>query len=160
MDADLSHSDDLNEMERRLAGWSPTQEGLDPDAMLFAAGRASVRGGKSWIAWPIVSGTLALVTAALGTWLAAERSERLALLREIQQRYAEIAPISPPVKMQTSTPEKPAPGGYLVLRREWEQQPGDWLIKPSAQGEMPNRSALPESEILRAWQPHGPHEPL
>ncbi len=56
MDANISNSDDLKELEQRLATWSPAKDGLDPDAMLFAAGRASARHGKTWLAWPIASG--------------------------------------------------------------------------------------------------------
>ena len=32
------HEDDLSDFERHLAGWQPASDGLDADAMLFAAG--------------------------------------------------------------------------------------------------------------------------
>src|SRR6516165_10417434 len=95
MDANIPNTDDLKDLENRLGTWSPTREGLDPDAMLFAAGRASVHHGKSWIVWPIASGTLALAVVTLGIWVTAERSERVALQRELQLKYAETNPISP-----------------------------------------------------------------
>jgi len=41
MDANQSNPDSMNDLEQRLAAWSPAREGLDPDAMLYAAGRAS-----------------------------------------------------------------------------------------------------------------------
>jgi hypothetical protein len=157
MDANLSNPDDLKDLEQRLASWSPAREGLDPDAMLFAAGRASARGGKARLAWPIVSGCLAVVAVALGVRLAAERSERLALLRELHVRDVQITPDSNP---EIRPSETPAPYSYIVQRREWERHPGDWQLKPAPQSEGSNRSALPETNILRAWQPNGPHEPL
>src|SRR5713226_4058012 len=140
MDANFSNPDDLNEMEQRLAAWSPAKDGLDPDAMLFAAGRASARHSKTWLAWPIASGCLTIVAAALGAWLAVERSERLAILQEIHAQLAELAP----VPGDTPAPESLAATSYLVLRREWEQQPGDWSIKPSPRGEVLDPLAVPE----------------
>jgi hypothetical protein len=155
MDAHSLPPDDLNEVERRLSAWQPSAAGISPDAMLFAAGRASARGGKAWLAWPVVSGCLALTTVALGVWLAAERSERLALLRALERRPPEPAPAA----VETPASEPPAPDSYLTLRRQWEQHPGDGAIRPGP-GQTPRHQAAPEVPILRAWQPKGPVDPL
>jgi hypothetical protein len=154
-----THSDDLKKLEARLANWKPAPEGLDPESMLFAAGRASARGGKAWVAWPITCGCLVLAVVGLGARLSAERSERLALLREIQQRSPEATLASTPVlDEQALTP--PGTDSYLVLRRELEQQSGEWMARSAEPGEVPKKSGTPEPAILRAWQPGGPPEPL
>jgi hypothetical protein len=147
MDANLSNPDDLNELERRLSAWSPNPRGLHPDAMLFAAGRASVRRGKVWLAWPIASGCLAVITAALGAWLAIERTERLALVHEIHARPAELAPDPG----DTPTTEPLAATSYLVLRREWEQHPGSEVRTTTTPADAPIESAPVEPQIFRAW---------
>ena len=159
MDANVSNPDDLNELEQRLTNWKPAPEGLNPDAMLFAAGRASVRNGPMRLAWPVVSGGLAVVAIFLGLRLSAERAERLALLQELDIRLAEIPSVLPSA---TPTPlqETRAPNAYIVLRREWEQRPGEWPTNSRVQDEESNDSPLTEANILRAWQPHGPREPL
>ena len=66
---------DASELERRLIAWMPATAGLDADAMLFAAGRATARRGP----W----GTLCVagLVVVLGAWLAVERTERLRLER-------------------------------------------------------------------------------
>ena len=66
MDAQSSSSDDVKGLERRLSEWRPAAAGLDADGVLFAAGRASVRPGWGRIAWPVLSGFLALLAAILG----------------------------------------------------------------------------------------------
>jgi len=90
--------------------------------------------------------------------LTAERAERLALLQELHVRLADIPSVTPVAP--TALPETPGTNAYLVLRREWEQRPGDRQVESPVQGEASNDSILPEVNILRAWQPHGPREPL
>jgi len=153
-------SDGLNELERRLTTWQPSTAGLASDAMLFAAGRASVRGGKACVAWPIVSGCLALAAVVLGVLLAGERTERLALVRELHQQPHDSASDSIPVLVETPATEALAPDGYLALRRQWEEGPRDWAIDPPGTNRAPKRPASPELPIPRAWQPGGPSEPL
>jgi len=158
MDANLSNPDDLNELERRLANWTPTPQGLNTDAMLFAAGRASAPGSKTRLVWPMVSGGLAVVIVFLGIRLSAERAERLALLQELDFRLANT-----PVAPDDVTPRhlyEPGATAYIVLRRDWEQQPVEWPLNSRVQAEEPPGPIVPEVNILRAWQPHGPREPL
>src|SRR5438445_38546 len=152
MDNNMPHPDDLTELERRLAAWKPAHDGLDHEAMLFAAGRASARPGGGWLAWPILSGSLALAAVALGVWLAAERSERLAPLRKLVEPALASTPVVTPMA------EPLSPNSYLSLRREWEQQAGDWLNRSTAA--VPKGPAFPEPPILRAWQPDDPSDPL
>ena len=164
MDAHSSNPDDLRKLEQRLAAWKPTPEGLDLEAMLFAAGRASARGGKAWFAWPIASGCLALAVVALGAWLMAERSERLALLREIGE-VTDKERLRAPLSGGRSSDETPAtiplgPDSYLVLRREWEERPGDWANRPRPLGSESTQPTSSQPTILRAWRPGGPPEPL
>jgi hypothetical protein len=156
MDSHPLPPDDVNELERRLVGWKPSEAGLTAEAMLFAAGRASARPGGGRFVWPVVSGCLALVCVSLGTWAQSERSQRLALLQEIRQPLAQSAPAS------EVTPESmpSAPDAYLILRRDWEQHPGRWEVSPEAPGQAPKAPAAPERPVLRAWQPNGPAEPL
>jgi hypothetical protein len=156
MDTPDLPTDDLNDLERRLAGWRPSTAGLAPDAMLFAAGRASAQRGKAWLAWPILSGCLALAAVILGVWLAAERSERRALLQALDQRPSQPAPAKVSVPNETRPTEPPAPDSYLSLRRAWEQHPSDWANRPVPPARAPKRPTSPERPIPRAWQPPGP----
>jgi hypothetical protein len=159
MDANLSNPDDLNELERRLASWAPTPEGLNTDAMLFAAGRASARSSGARLVWPVVSGGLALVVVFLGIRLSAERAERLAMLQELDFRLANT-PLAPDDATPTHSYAPVATSAYIVLLREWEQRPVEWSMNSRVQGEEPPGPTIPEVNILRAWQPHGPREPL
>jgi hypothetical protein len=153
-------SDDLNEVERRLSAWQPSTAGLASDAMLFAAGQASAKRGRAWLAWPIISMSLTLVTVALGVALAAERTERLALVRELGQRPDGSPAALGPVVFETTATEAPAPDGYFALRRQWEQAPRDQEIGLPAPDRSSKTPVTPEQPILKAWQPGGPLEPL
>jgi hypothetical protein len=159
MDTHSSNPDDLKKLEARLASWKPAPEGLDPEAMLFAAGRASARKSKARFAWAIVCGCLGLVVAVLAVRLSAERSERLALLRELRQTTSETRLLAASSNENPVT-TLPGPDSYLVLRRQWEQQPGEWTARPAEPGEEPKKPGTPDPPILRAWQPGGPVEPL
>jgi hypothetical protein len=156
MDIHSSQPDDLKKFEARLANWKPAPEGLDPEAMLFAAGRASVR-TRARFAWPIVSGCLALTVMALSARLSAERSERQALVREILQASLEgtLASASVPDKQVLISLEADS---YLVLRQKWEQQ-GEETVWPKEHDQVPKEPGIPETPVLRAWQPGGPFEP-
>jgi hypothetical protein len=155
MDTNSVPPDDVNELERRLSAWQPSDAGLAPAAMLFAAGRASVRASKGWLAWPILSGCLASAVVALGVSLQAQRSEVLALREQLERRPAEFAPAAD----ETPATEPPAPGAYLALRRQWEEQSGDAMFR-SVPDQTPKGPVLPEPPIYRAWQPDGPPESL
>src|SRR5262245_61875534 len=150
MDIHSSQPDDLKKLEARLANWKPAPEGLDPEAMLFAAGRASVR-TKARLVWPFVSGCLALAVIAISARLSAERSERLALFREIPQTSSEVAVASGSVPNGQELNALEATS-YLVLRQKWENQ-GEETVRPSGHDAVPKGPGIPETPVLRAWQP-------
>jgi hypothetical protein len=153
-----ANSEDLSGLEKRLAGWVPAPDGLDADALLFAAGRASARRGRSRLAWPAAALCLGLLAAGLGVGLARERAERLALARRLEQRPAERAPAPRPA------PEGPgdldhgplAPDSYLAGRRALERDPDGWQPPRGTTRPAP---AVPERPTLRAWNPGPQLEP-
>jgi hypothetical protein len=144
-----ARADDLNELERRLSAWQPATTGLAPEAMLYAAGRASVARSKLWLAWPALYVCLALFSLVLSQRLAAERSGRLALIHELQK-------VMPATALAQSSLEKPktrtlTPDSYLALRRQWEEQPEDKAIVSSGEEEATKPSEPATSPIFRPW---------
>jgi len=138
-----THPDDLTDMERRLAAWQPAADGLDADCLMFAAGRASVRGR---VAWPVLAACLALLAAGLGAWGVAERHERQALAQLIRGPYAP-AP-APLTSEPPSSPEPPSPYSVLASHRVLERGLDAWP------GPALGPQSPPEAErsILRARQ--------
>jgi hypothetical protein len=115
MHANDPHSDDnLSQLERRLAGWQPAAAGLDADALLFAAGRASACPPRRRFVWPALACTLTLLSLGLGSWLAVERGERLTLAQELAQRKPVETPQVAPVQPMGN--DEPSPASYLVVR--------------------------------------------
>ena len=153
MDTHPHHPDDLSELERRLASCQPTTDGLDADAMLFAAGRASVRPGPARFAWPALAACLAGLAVVLGTWLAAERGERLALAQRLQQVPAPApAPSSSPaVPAESSKPDEPSPNSLLAAHRALEQGLDGWPAQSVARGDSadPPSPAVPVLQVGR-----------
>jgi hypothetical protein len=115
--------DDLSELERRLSGLRPGSEGLDADAMLFAAGRASVRPGLGRLLWPALAGCLALLSAGLGAGLLSERTERLALAERLRSAQTDSVPprSAMPEDGDAALPEEIPADSYLAGRRALEQ---------------------------------------
>jgi len=109
---------DLTELERRLSGWRPAGDGLDADAMLFAAGRASVRRSPMRFAWPAVAACLAITTGLLGSRLAGERAANRDLLARLQPAEAPVVVDARPLKLPHSS--------YLYARRALERDPDGW----------------------------------
>lgn len=103
----------LNDLERRLAGWRPATDALDADAMLFAAGRASIRRSPMRFAWPAIAACLAVAVGILGTQLSAERHEYQNLLARMEAIEPSVAVVVQPL------PES----SYLIARRSWERDP-------------------------------------
>src|SRR5438445_3208349 len=122
-----NHQDELTELERRLSGWRPGIEGLDADAMLFAAGLAAGRRRMGRVLAPMLCGLLAIAAAGLGTWGWMERTERHALAQLLDERLRE--PSVPPtlaVPVSPESPYTPSPVAYLRLRRQMEEDPTRW----------------------------------
>jgi hypothetical protein len=152
-----SHSprneDDLSDVERRLAGWHPAAEGLDPDTMLFAAGLAAGRRGHGQFLWPVVCVVLAVQAAGLGVWALSERAERQALASRLRERApVPNAPSAPAIAILPESPPALSPDSYLSLRRRVEQDPSRWLASVQPAGSQALGAPPPEPGVLRAGQ--------
>jgi hypothetical protein len=158
MDANTPRDEDnLSDLERRLAGWQPTAESLDADAMLFAAGRAAGRRGWGPLLWPTLCALLAVQAVGLGVWGLSERAERQALASLLHDHAP--SPVPSPAPEVPELAYAPSPDGYFNLRRQMEQDPNRWLasLQPAATpipGPPP-----PEPPILRAGQRDGLLDP-
>lgn len=141
MDSDPQN---LSELERRLARWRPGADGLDADAMLFAAGRAA--GRRRWT-WPAL-GAMALLSVGLGAWALHERGERIALSGRLDEMRA--APGTTVPVDHTPSPYVPSSDDQFSLRRRMEQDPDRWLSSPPSEGAP--LTPPPEPVIFRAGQ--------
>ncbi len=91
-------------LAERLSRFTPDAAGLDRDALLFAAGRASVRPRR---AWPVLAGALALGQALT-----------LALLwPKPTPAGGDGAEPSPPAFLEPSSPSPAAPEAWALSRR-------------------------------------------
>ena len=91
MDSHSPNPDDLSEIERRLSVWRPNAEGLNREAMLYAAGLAAGKAGRGRLLWPALCSLLVVFAAALGAWGLNERAERQFLIGRIHERTAPAA---------------------------------------------------------------------
>jgi hypothetical protein len=145
MDALPSPSDDMKELECRLSEWRPSTAGLDADGVLFAAGRASVRPAWGRLAWPIVSGCLALLAATFGVGLSQERAARLELTARLRDQKPPVvsAPSFVPEPVDAPSTEPPAADSYLAAHRALAGNPDSWMMaaktEPSEGPPLPNR---------------------
>ncbi|HTU93724.1 MAG TPA: hypothetical protein VMF69_26830 [Gemmataceae bacterium] len=155
-----THSDrpeDLSALEHRLSAWQPNSAGLDADAVLFAAGRASVRPGPARFAWPALTALLTALSVVLGLWLADERSERLALARSLRTTSPApvVNPSSPPAANaappELSGPDELPPDSYLASRRALEKGLDAWPSRVIVRVGPPDPSSR-EPPILRLGQ--------
>jgi hypothetical protein len=144
------HPDDLSELERRLATRAPSSAGLDADAMLFAAGRASARPGRARFLWPGLAASLAALAAVLGVWLAVERSERLSLAERLRQPAptSEPSPLTAPSEPPTADEPGPAPSSVLAARRALRQGLDAWGPAPVPRDDRPAPPPA-DSPVLR-----------
>ena len=117
--------DDLSELERRLTACRPASQGLDADAMLFAAGRAAA---PRRLLWPALTGFFAVLALALGVWGTAERAERLALGRQLG-RPSDAIPEPAPPPAESPEPQRSA-DEWLTARRALEQGLEAWPPRP------------------------------
>jgi hypothetical protein len=142
MDAQQLPTEDLSDLEKRLGRLQPSADGLDAEAMLFAAGRASAH---DWRIWAGAAGLIALLAFGLGVALQVERTERKALVQQLAQRQQSL---EPPGLDGPPSPVEPGPEGYLRLR--------DLVVEkgieawPAERSERANLEPhLPESQILQ-----------
>lgn len=157
MDTHSHRSEDLNELERRLSAWQPSAEGLDADAALFAAGRASMRPGPARFVWPALTALMTTLAVILGLGLASERSERLALARQLlDQPPAPVVKPSPLPASNTAPVEsprldEPPPDSYLASRRALENGLDAWPSRTVVHSGPPEH-ALTNPPILQLGQ--------
>jgi len=154
------HEDDLSAVERRLAGWRPRAEGLDADAMLFAAGLAAGRRGWGRLLVPALCGLLAALATGLGAWGLSERAEREAMASRLRQHAP--TPGAPPATAVALLPEPsytPSPDDYFHLRQRVLQDPGRWLAFSEPAGPPAPGPPPPGPAILRAGQRDGLLDP-
>jgi hypothetical protein len=130
---------DLNDVERRLAGWRPIDEGLDADAMLFAAGRASVRRSPARFAWPAIAASLVFAIGFLGYRLRDEREVNRELVAQLQSAKSYDFAARPTLNLPETS--------YLSARRALERDPDGWS-PPTLSGES---AAMPE-HVMYAGQ--------
>jgi hypothetical protein len=148
------HEDDLNNVEQRLASWLPAAEGLNTDAMLYAAGLAAGRRGR--IVWPAVCVVLLAQAIGVGLWGFSERAERRALASRLNERSP--SPIHSPetaVADLPAPPYVPSPNDYLQLRQRAEQDPDGWLAMSIPRGQQAIGPPPPEPAILKGGQRDG-----
>ncbi len=132
MDQHPHRPDELSELERRLSAWAPADAGLNADAVLFAAGRASARPGLSRFVWPALTTCMTLLALVLGVCLIAERSERLDLARQLRPQPSVPAPPAPSLdvdRVERPSPDEPPPDSYLASHRALEKGLDAWPIQ-------------------------------
>jgi hypothetical protein len=157
MDKHSYNSEDMNELERRLSAWQPNRAGIDADAVLFAAGRASVRSGPARFAWPALTTVLAALAVVLGLCLANERSERLALAHRLRERPPAPAVNPSPraainiAPAEAPAPDEPSPDSYLASRRALEMGLDAWPSRAVARSGPANPS-LANAPVLSLGQ--------
>jgi hypothetical protein len=149
MEPHSANSDDLSRLERRLSAWQPAEAGLDADALLFAAGRASVRPGPARFVWPALTAFVALLAIVLGVRLTAERGERLALVQRLQQVTAKASPSLDLDSTDPSSDIEPRPDSFLMSHRLLETGLDGWPAEMVVRAEISDAPS-PEPPVLRA----------
>jgi hypothetical protein len=147
MDTHPAPAGDLNDLEHRLAEWRPSSTGLDADGMIFAAGRASVRCGFGRVAWPIVSGCLAVLAGVLLVGLDQERAARRELVARLREQTTIVVPMPSAETGPGESPlsEPPAANSYLASHRLLNENFEAWLVMDRigpSEGPPPNRPVL------------------
>jgi hypothetical protein len=132
MDTHPDRPDDLSPLERRLSSWQPSAAGLDADAMLFAAGRASAQPGPGRFVWPALTGVLGVFAVVLGAWLVVERSERLALVEQLRRKapVSSPSPSPPAVPAEAGSDDAASPDSFLTARRAYDKGLDAWPPQP------------------------------
>lgn len=146
MDSHSHHPEDLNALERRLSAWRPSPTGLDTDAMLFAAGRASALPGPTRFAWPALTAMLTGIVVFLGLGWVSERNERQALAKQIREHPSTPRPAPSPSPAANAAAEEspvfdePPQDSYLASRRALEKGMDAWPIHVVVHAESPEPS--------------------
>jgi len=136
--------------------WRPDTEGLNRDAVLFAAGLAAAKGQRGRLFWPAVSTAFAMAVVALGVWALNEHRDCQLLLGELQILH-EREPFSSSLSTNAlaaahQTAATVSPNSYFSLRKQLEKNPSQWLASQAPIGPAPLGTGPPEPSILRASQ--------
>lgn len=146
-----THSDDLNELERRLSGWEPAQQALDADAMLFAAGRAAGQRGAIRRVWPTLTGLLGVVVLALLFWGMGERKERVRLADQLRLQPVPTPPLPHDVSPMPTPADDTGSTAILAVHRALERGQDDWAIQPTKETDAPGLPGAP-APVLQLGQ--------
>jgi hypothetical protein len=148
-----SHSEnELNELEQRLRGWGPATEGLDADAVMFAAGQASVHVPRNRALWPALAGAMTVVAVGLSGWLTAERQERLVLAEQLRALPPAPTLASTPATAPPPASPEQAPASYLASRRILEKGLDGWNRETVALSASQPDALTPNPPVLTVWQ--------
>lgn len=153
MDANHDNScDSLNALEQRLSHWQPESGGLDSDRLLFAAGMAAAHRPLPRLLWPATAGCCAIVAVVMGGLLAGERTQRLALARQLHER--ETPEVRQQYQIAEAMPaEKANPASLWVMQRRMEN---NFEEQMSFASNLPAPAANVNTSVLRALR----HEDL
>jgi hypothetical protein len=152
MDTQLPRDqDDMTDFERRLTGWRPQTNGLNADAMLYAAGLAAAERRTSRL-WPALCAVLLAQVAGLAAWGISERSERLALSSQLDGNFS--SPVAT-AKVERDDASRrgytPSPNDYLHQRRRMEHD-ASYLLAAASPGRFPVEQGFPPGAVLRAGE--------
>jgi hypothetical protein len=136
------NAEDLSDLERRLAAVPPASAGLNADAMLFAAGRASTRRGLARFLWPALSVALAVAVVVLVVSLQSERQQRQAIARQLQQAQPAVVPSAKPNPASPEYQRSPLLEVHRALEQDKDPLPDDPVGVESS-------STVPEVTVFR-----------
>jgi hypothetical protein len=146
-----ANPDDLNDLERRLLSCKPAADGLDAEAMLFAAGRAVATRATPGFVWPVLACCMTALSAVLGIWLQSERDEKHMLAQRLSQQSPMQTPAiaAPVVAFPIEPVSEESPDSVHAARRALESGSAeDWVPRATPRGNALN----PPSENLHVLQ--------
>jgi hypothetical protein len=147
------HEDDLSDVANRLSSWRPTTDGLDADALLFAAGVAVGRRDRGRVVALALCGLLAILAVSLGAWGLTERAERQSLASRLRERTPNTG--ANPGMNDGLVPEASyasSPDDYFHLYRRLELDPIDSLASTQSTKRPSFGESPPASKILTPRQ--------
>jgi hypothetical protein len=146
------HQDDLSDMEQRLARWQPVSASRSAEEVVFAAGVAAGRRGRSRLVWPAVCALLAALSIGMTIWGASERAERITIASRVKERALAMTKPLPDEVAAATTCYSPSADDYFQMRRRAEQDPSRWLASLTSDGATSAGSPLPGNSIPKLGQ--------
>lgn len=140
------HAEELTPLEQQLAACQPSADGLDADAMLFAAGRAAAQPRRP-VVLPALACGFAVLSLVLACGLVSERSERIALAGQL--RHSAVVVDTPAPTIGPSPLPTVSSDSYLATRRMVEQGIDAWPTQDAGPAE--SSPINPPSPMLHAW---------